>query len=95
MKRLLTALTATTIGVLAVSGGASADDDGGAYPPAPSDMGPSAPIGVASGTEADPGGTLPATGSGTSGPLQSGGVLLVSGLGLLGAAKLRRQRASV
>ncbi len=96
MKRFLTALTATTIGVLAVSGGASADDDGGAYPPAPSDMGPSDPIGLAPATESDdPGGTLPATGSGTSGPLQIGGVLLVSGVGLLGAAKLRRQRASV
>ncbi|MDQ3738404.1 MAG: hypothetical protein M3337_04460 [Actinomycetota bacterium] len=91
MKKILTAFTATAIGVLAVSGGASADGDGGGYPPSPGDT----PAAAAPATDDDdPGGTLAATGSSTSGPLQVGGVLLVSGLGMIGVAKLRRPRAT-
>jgi len=95
MKRFLIAVAATAIGVLAVGGGASADDDdGGDYPPGTGVSPASTPATEAPVTDDDDDGTLPATGSSTSGPLQAGGVLLVAGLGMLGVAKFRRREAT-
>ncbi len=90
MKRFRTGFAAAAFGVLTVAGGAStalAQDDG--YPP-----GTGVPPASTPGTETpatDPGGTLPETGSSPTGFLQAGGLMLLVGGGMLGAAKLRRR----
>jgi len=99
MKRFATVLAATAITVFAGGSTALAGIDDDDYPPS-EPTGPTEPteptettVDAGDDDDGDDGtGTLPETGSSAGTIAQVGGVLLVSGLGLIAVTRLRRRR---